>query len=60
MKHFTRGFTSPLWGDQIFNASPSTSSTGLFAPKPPSTNLRAPIVTGLKNEVAADVVRAAL
>jgi hypothetical protein len=44
---------------QIFDASPSTSSAGLFAPKAPSANVRSPILTGSKNVVAADVARAA-
>jgi hypothetical protein len=41
------------------DTSPSTSSTGLFAPKPPSANLRAPIRTGSKKIIATDVTSAA-
>jgi hypothetical protein len=43
----------------MFDASPSTSSTGLFAPSPPSANERSPMLTGSKKVVAADVARAA-
>ena len=59
IKHLTRGFKSLFSEHQIFDASPSTSSTGLFAPKAPSANVRFPMLTGLKNVVAADVARAA-
>lgn len=59
IKHLTRGFKSPVSEHQTFDASPSTSSTGLFAPRPPSANVRSPILTGSKNVVAADVARAA-
>jgi hypothetical protein len=55
----TRGFKSPVSGHQIFEASPSTSSTGLFAPNAPSTKQRDLISTGVKKLVAADVARAA-
>lgn len=59
IKHLTRGFKSPDSEHQIFAASPSTSSTGLFAPSPPSANVRFPMLTGSKNVVAADVASAA-
>lgn len=59
MKHFTSGFNSPVSSHQISDASPSISSTGLLAPRAPSANLRAPIDTGSKKVVAADVARAA-
>ena len=59
MKYLTKGFKSPVFKHQIFDASPSTSSTGLFAPNPPSANVRSPMLTGSKNVVAADVARAA-
>lgn len=59
MKHLTSGFRSPVSEHHMFDASPSTSSTGLFAPSPPSASERSPILTGLKNVVAADVARAA-
>lgn len=42
-KHLTRGFRSPDSEHQMFTASPSTSSTRLFAPSPPSANIRFPI-----------------
>lgn len=58
-KHLTSGFNSAVSGHQMFEASPSTSSTGLFAPSAPSTNVRAPITTGSKKRVAADVAKAA-
>lgn len=58
-KHLTKGLRSPDSEHQIFAASPSTSSTGLFAPSPPSANLRFPIRTGSKKVVAAEVASAA-
>jgi hypothetical protein len=59
IKHLTSGFKSPVLEHHIFDASPSTSSTGLFAPSPPSANERLPMATGSKKVVAADVARAA-
>jgi hypothetical protein len=59
MKHLTSGFKSPVYSHQMFNASPSTWSTGLFAPVPPSVKLRFPMGTTSKNVEAADVARAA-
>src|SRR4051812_19175613 len=35
-KHLTKGFKSPVSGHQRFEASPSTSSTGLFAEGEPA------------------------
>jgi hypothetical protein len=48
MKHLTRGSRSPLLEHHMLDASPSTSSTGLFAPKPPSADERSRMLTGLK------------
>jgi hypothetical protein len=59
IKHLTSGFKSAVSRHQMLDASLSTSSTGLFAPNPPSTNVRGPILTGSKNLVAADVAKAA-
>jgi hypothetical protein len=59
MKHLIRGFSSSSSGHQMLDASPSTSSTGLFAPRPPSANERSPMLTGSKKVVAAEVARAA-
>jgi hypothetical protein len=58
-KHLTRGFSSLRSEHQILVASSSTSSTGLLAPRAPSTNWREPIETGSKKPVAAEVARAA-
>ena len=57
--HLTRGFKSLVSEHYMFNASPFTSSTGLFALSLPSANERLPMATGSKNVVAADVARAA-
>lgn len=59
IKHLTKGLRSSVSEYQIFEASSSTSSAELFASRAPSTNLRAPIDTGLKKPVAAEVARAA-
>jgi hypothetical protein len=59
IKHLTEGFKSPVSEHHILQASPSTSSTGLFAPNPPSANERSPMLTDSKKVVAADVARAA-
>lgn len=59
IKHFTSGFGSRVLGHHTFEVSLSTSSTGLLAPNAPSTYFLAPIETGSKNVVAADVARAA-
>lgn len=59
IKHLTSGFESPVSEHQMFDASPFTSSTRLFAPSLPSANERSPMLTGSKKVVAADVARAA-
>jgi hypothetical protein len=57
-KHLTKGFNSAVSADQIFGASLSTCSTGLFAPRAPSTKRREPMLTASKRLVAEEVARA--
>lgn len=59
IRHLTIGFKPPVSEHPMFDASPSTSSTRLFAPSRPSANERLPMVTGSKSVIAADVARAA-
>lgn len=59
IKHLTSGCRLPVLGHQISMASSSTWSTGLLAPRAPSTNFMPSMETGLKKVVAADVARAA-